>query len=83
MAVLLREIGIPSRGVTGYLGGTRSRFSDSRVVRQSDAHAWVEAWLSDPEPGWRTFEPTPPAPREPTSGLLATVRDANDPLAER
>ena len=30
-------------------------------MRQSNAHAWVEAYL--PEEGWRLFDPTPPAGR--------------------
>ena len=29
-----------------------------QVVRASDAHSWVEAWL--PRRGWVTFDPTPP-----------------------
>jgi hypothetical protein len=29
------------------------------VIRASDAHSWVEAWM--PGRGWTTFDPTPPA----------------------
>ena len=29
------------------------------VVRERNAHAWVEAWL--PGAGWETFDPTPPS----------------------
>lgn len=62
MVMLLREIGIPARLVTGFQEGTYSRFFSSHVVRQRDAHAWVEAWI--PGSGWTTFDPTPPEGRE-------------------
>lgn len=57
MAVLLREESIPSRVVTGFLGGTPNPLTKWTVVRASDAHAWVEAWI--PGQGWTTFDPTP------------------------
>ncbi|HEX4951972.1 MAG TPA: DUF3488 and transglutaminase-like domain-containing protein [Thermoanaerobaculia bacterium] len=59
--LMLRSQGIPARLVTGYLGGDRNRFEGSFVVRQSNAHAWVEAWL--PDGGWAIFDPTPAAGR--------------------
>jgi len=61
MVVLARSSGIPSRLVTGYLRGEKSRFSRRFIVRQSDAHAWVEIFL--PGAGWIAFDPTPPAGR--------------------
>lgn len=57
MVVILRTLGVPSRVVNGFQRGTRSRFSDAYVVRQRDAHSWVEAWL--PGRGWTTYDPTP------------------------
>ena len=42
-AVLLRAAGIPARIVTGYQGGELNPRGNYLVVRQSDAHAWVEA----------------------------------------
>ena len=59
MVLMLRAIGIPARLVTGYLGGEYNPFEDYYVVRQSNAHAWVEAFL--PQQGWTTFDPTPPS----------------------
>lgn len=53
---LLREAGIPARVVTGYQGGEWNAFQNYYVVRQYDAHAWVEAWL--PEKGWVRLDPT-------------------------
>ena len=60
MAVMLRTLGIPSRLVTGFQSGTWNPISEALVVRTSDAHSWVEAWL--PGRGWTTFDPTPPDP---------------------
>lgn len=59
MAVMLRAVWIPSRVATGFLGGTRNPLIDWQVVRASDAHSWVEAWI--PGRGWVTFDPTPSA----------------------
>lgn len=61
MAVMLRTLGIPSRLVTGFLGGAYNPVSGLYVIRASDAHSWVEAWL--PGRGWVEFDPTPPDPR--------------------
>jgi hypothetical protein len=60
MAVMLRELGIPSRVVTGFQSGIYNPISGSQLIRSSDAHSWVEAWL--PHRGWITFDPTPPDP---------------------
>jgi transglutaminase-like putative cysteine protease/uncharacterized protein (DUF58 family) len=59
MVVLAREAGIPARFVAGYLAGERGRFGRRYIVRQSDAHSWVEVHF--PGIGWVPFEPTPPA----------------------
>lgn len=65
MAVLLRAAEIPSRLSVGFLATERIGKDDERfLVRVRDAHAWVEAYLPDPEhPGrfsWQRFDPTPP-----------------------
>ncbi len=57
MAILLREVGVPSRNVTGFSGATYNSYGGYWVVRSGDAHAWIEAYL-DGE-GWVTFDPTP------------------------
>ncbi len=72
MAVLLRHIGIPSRVVNGFTAGEWSDLTRAFIVRQSDAHSWVEAWI--PQRGWITFDPTPSgAAIDSSSGLLAAV----------
>ncbi|MBK9168139.1 MAG: DUF3488 domain-containing protein [Bryobacterales bacterium] len=67
MAVMLRWQGIPARVVTGFLGGEYNPVSGMYIVRASDAHSWVEAWL--PGRGWVEYDPTPadPNPRSATA----------------
>jgi transglutaminase-like putative cysteine protease len=60
MTVMLRSLGIPARLATGFLSGIYNPLTDLWVVRSSDAHAWVEAWI--PGYGWTTFDPTPADP---------------------
>ena len=55
MAILLREQGIPTRLVTGFLPGLRDGGVSERV-RFSEAHAWVEVYF--PGYGWVEFDPT-------------------------
>ncbi|MCB1009728.1 MAG: DUF3488 domain-containing protein, partial [Acidobacteria bacterium] len=58
MVLLLRAQGIPARLVTGFYGAEQSYWEDGWIIRQSNAHAWVEAYV--PGSGWTTFDPTPP-----------------------
>ncbi|MEP7003964.1 MAG: transglutaminaseTgpA domain-containing protein [Chloroflexota bacterium] len=57
MVVLLRELGVPARVVEGYTAGTLDPNTGKFVVKELDAHAWVEAYF--PTYGWIEFEPTP------------------------
>ena len=66
MAVMLRSLGIPARLATGFQSGVYNPVSDLWLVRASDAHSWVEAWI--PGYGWTTFDPTP---ADPNAGGLA------------
>lgn len=58
MAVLLREVGVPTRVVNGYYGAHYNELGDFYAVRQADAHSWVEVHFGPL--GWVTFDPTPP-----------------------
>ena len=60
MVVMLRHLGTPARMVGGYSGGDLSPDGDELVVREANAHAWVEAWLGDGL-GWVSYDPTPPS----------------------
>lgn len=56
MVVMLRSIGIPARWVKGYTTGTFDFQSGCYVVKEKNAHAWVEVYFG--EYGWVPFEPT-------------------------
>jgi hypothetical protein len=56
MAVLARELDIPSRVAVGYTEGSPIGH-DRWDVRTSDAHAWPELYFQGA--GWLRFEPTP------------------------
>jgi len=56
-ALMLRMVGVPSRVVVGFATGVEQ---DGRyVVRDADAHAWIEVYFSGV--GWVPFNPTPAA----------------------
>jgi protein-glutamine gamma-glutamyltransferase len=55
-AILMRAAGIPSRVVTGYVGGYKNPYGDYWILYNKDAHAWNEVWLEGE--GWVRFDPT-------------------------
>ena len=57
MAIMLRTIGIPSRVVNGFSGGEFNDITSQYLIRASEAHSWVEAYI--PGEGWLEFDPTP------------------------
>jgi transglutaminase-like putative cysteine protease len=57
MALLLRMAGVPARVVTGFTSGSPDTKTKEYVVRDLDAHSWVEVWYRGI--GWVTFDPTP------------------------
>jgi transglutaminase-like putative cysteine protease len=59
MVVMLRTVGIPARLITGFLATEWNEYGNYYVVRQQDAHAWVEVHL--PHSGWVMMDPTPPS----------------------
>ncbi len=69
---LMRAAHIPARVVTGYQGGEFNDTGNYYIVRQSDAHAWAEVWLSGQ--GWVRIDPTAAiAPARVQSGLSAAL----------
>ena len=74
MVVMLREEGIPARLVEGFTTGSYDNASNSFVVKEQDAHAWVEAYF--PGYGWIEFEPTPSQP--PFARLDASASSGSD-----
>ncbi len=56
MAVLSRAVGLPARLVIGYSNGAYDSTQAEYVVREANAHSWVEIYFADV--GWVEFEPT-------------------------
>ena len=92
MALMLRMLGIPARVAAGFNPG-RPDGPDRYVVRDREAHSWVEAYFTGI--GWVPFDPTPsvapaelqvggrvpPAPR--AAGLSRHGRAGGRPPAPR
>jgi transglutaminase-like putative cysteine protease len=57
LTVMLRSLGIPARVAAGFQRGEWNPFGGYFLVRMSDAHAWVEAYID--EAGWITLDPSP------------------------
>ncbi|HMN39545.1 MAG TPA: DUF3488 and transglutaminase-like domain-containing protein [Phycisphaerales bacterium] len=82
MAAMCQSQGIPARVVTGYVAAEFNALTGQYTVRQSNAHAWVEAFIvADSETGrgrWERFDPSPPAEidriHHPVRGLLSSAR---------
>jgi hypothetical protein len=56
MVVLARYNGLPARFVSGYAPGYYDAAKAQYIVRELDAHSWVEIYF--PNIGWVEFEPT-------------------------
>ncbi len=54
--VVMRALGVPARIVTGFQGADAELQDGYLVVRNSQAHAWAEVWISGQ--GWRRVDPT-------------------------
>ena len=78
MALLLRMGGVPARIASGFTPGTLDDDKGEYVVRDLDAHSWVEAYF--PSYGWVTFDPTPAIapPRAQAPGIDAQVESGDE-----
>jgi hypothetical protein len=56
MILMLRHLGIPARMAAGFSEGEWSAEENAYIVREKDAHTWVEVYF--PGYGWVEFEPT-------------------------
>ncbi|MDI3328752.1 MAG: transglutaminase domain-containing protein [Alicyclobacillaceae bacterium] len=94
MAVLARSAGIPARWVKGFTPGELDAGQPDQagghryLIRNSNAHSWVEIWI--PGYGWIPFDPTPgfaagqsPAEsgRDPAGGSAAQTPPAPPPAS--
>lgn len=58
LALMARAVGINARVITGYVASEFNEVTGQYLVRESNAHGWVEAEIA---PGyWMTFDGTPP-----------------------
>ncbi len=57
-ALILRRAGVPTRYVTGYVADEMNSDDDYWLAKNSDAHAWVEAY-DDQSQTWFPVESTP------------------------
>ncbi len=57
MSIMARQLGIPTRVVSGFSHGHFDTLRKVWVVQGDDAHSWVQAYL--PTYGWVSFDPTP------------------------
>jgi hypothetical protein len=67
MAILLRAAGVPTRLVNGFLMGEYNPVAEDYIVRQSDAHSWVEVYADG---DWLEFDPTPASLNQPDNSWL-------------
>lgn len=82
MAVMLRTLRIPARVVNGFQTGEYNSAADAYIVRQADAHSWVEVYFPETD-SWVTFDPTPADGRAAGtsgSGLTGSLRRYADAL---
>lgn len=56
MVLMLRMLGVPARMAAGFAQGTWDATQNAYVVKERDAHTWVEVYF--PGYGWIEFEPT-------------------------
>lgn len=82
MVAMCRSVGINARMIAGYVAAEFDDATLRYVVRESNAHAWVEV-----EGGvgrWRRYDPTPPDDltriHRATPGLLGRLRRALDSI---
>jgi hypothetical protein len=70
-ALLLRWAGVPTRLVSGFAQGEWNALGKYVMVRQRDAHTWIEAYL--PNSGWVPFDPTPAGEAKVFSPLVSSL----------
>lgn len=75
MALMCRSLGLAARLAGGYHLGEYNDINNTYIVRQADAHAWVEVYFPQTET-WVEFDPTPGVAPAPTAAAewLASAR---------
>ena len=75
MVALMSSLNVPARIIGGFYGGRVNPLTGYLIIRNEDAHAWVEVWTGS---RWVTFDSTPAAlrPGDAQSGLLGRYATA-------
>jgi transglutaminase-like putative cysteine protease len=78
MALILRAAGIPTRLINGFLMGEYNPVGEDYIVRESDAHSWIEVYV--PGHDWMEFDPTPPDPNHHEMNLARQISQYFDAM---
>lgn len=82
LAIMARAVGVPSRNVTGFVGGSYNSYGKYYAIKQGDAHSWVEVFIAGH--GWITVDPTPSgALSGRMEGVIMRLRELADALRTR
>ena len=73
--LLARLANIPSRIVSGYLGGDLNDIGNFYIFKQKDTHAWAEVWFENE--GWVRVDPTRFIPAENIRNTLNDLFNSN------
>ena len=73
--LLARLANIPSRIVSGYLGGDLNDIGNFYIFKQKDTHAWAEVWFENE--GWVRVDPTRFIPVENVRNTLNDLFNSN------
>lgn len=82
LAIMLRTQGIATRVVNGFQSGEYNETADVYVVRQKNAHSWVEVYFPKTR-SWVPFDATPSAGQivgEETTGISGKINKAMEAL---
>ena len=80
MAMILRQFGVPTRYVQGWLPSTPNPSTGVETILLSNSHAWVEVFF--PGFGWFTFDPTGNGQTQPPTLVAgAPVPSASPPAS--
>ena len=81
MVILARASGLPARYVEGFVADEFNEKSNKYVVREKDAHAFPEIYISGY--GWMNFEPTVGISNESNNGFVDKFKGFFDKLTSK
>ena len=76
LAIMLRTQGVATRIVNGFQAGEYNETADVYVVRQREAHSWVEVYFPK-ENAWIPFDATPAAGQFSGTGTTGIIGNIN------